>query len=149
MAMTDESWRDWKLEHSGLTWTVALPEDLPEIEAIIGTTEAKYGAQDRPDLFSVPVVITLVCRDADGSIVDGIYVEAIAEIVKFGTNRAAFSAYDALLPHIGGLLANRGFRIAQIATLRRWAGVMAFPMKILGFERSDGRLAYWMRKIRP
>lgn len=148
MGVEEEHWRDWQVEHAGLTWRIAFPEDMPEIESIIGKMEAKYGAQDRPNLFSVPVLITLVCRDTDGRIVDGLYVEAIAEIVKFGTNRAAFSAYEKLLPHIGGLLAARGFRIAQMATLKRWASVMALPLTMLGFSRTDGRFAYWTRKVR-
>lgn len=144
-----EQWRGWRLEHEGLTWRIAQPEDLPAIEEILGGVERKYGTQDRPDLMDVPVLITLVCADADGRIVDGIYVELVAEIVKFGLDRSAFSAYEKLLPVIGGLLQARKVRIAQMATLKRWSSAMALPLKLLGFERADGKFAYWVRKVRP
>ncbi len=147
--MTSDDWRDWRLEASGLVWRVALPEDAEGLEALTAMTDARYGQQDRPDFFEKPVLLTLVAEDASGVIVDGLYIELVADITKLTSNRNGFAAYPLLLPVIGGFLESRHVRVAQMSVLQRWTAAMAISLKKMGMMRTDGIFSHWVRKVRP
>lgn len=143
-----DDWRDWRLEHAGLTWSVALPEDIEAIDALLDREEAKFGRQDRPNLFEPPVMITLVAKNEAGEIVDGLSIELVAEIGKLTTNREGFSAYPKLLPHIGGFLQARGVRVAQMAVASRRVPAMQPMLEEMGFRPVEPVLSMWVRKVR-
>jgi len=145
--MQTEDWRDWRLEHEGLTWRVALPEDADRIRGLLEVVDHRFGLQDRPCLFAAPVLLSLIA-ERDGHIVDGLYVELVAEIVKFSDNRAAFRAYPLLLPVIGSFLEARKVRVAQMNVLSRWERVMAPALQAMGFNRVAPKFSTWMRRVR-
>jgi hypothetical protein len=141
------SWQEWRLSVDGLTWRVAGKEDAEAIADVLLLESRKHGPADIPNLFDKPVLLTLVAEDENGVIVDGVYIEAVAEVIKFATDRRAFAAHDALLPVIGGFLQERGLRIAQMTTLKRWANAMAPALERLGFKRQDGKYSLWVRRV--
>lgn len=145
--MTDEAWRDWRVEHEGLVWRVALPRDSEGMLRLLERVEQRFGPVDRPDPFSPPVLVTIVAENELGEIVDGLYVELVAEIVKFSDSRRAFSAYPLLLPHIGALLQARKVRIAQMFVRTRWERVMRPALMKMGFVSSTATYRHWLRKV--
>lgn len=146
--MQTEDWRDWRLTHEGLAWRIALPEDSPGVHRLFEAVERRFGTQDRPNLFAPPVLLTLVAENSGGHIVDGLYVELVAEIVKFSDSRAAFAAYPKLLPYIGSFLQSRNVRVAQMNVLSRWERVMCGALAAMGFKRVAPKYSTWMRRVR-
>lgn len=146
--MQTEDWRDWRLEHDGLIWRVALQKDEPGIAGVLDAVDNRLGKQDRPDLYAAPVLLTLVAEDETGAIVDGLYIELVAEIVKFSDNRRAFDSYEKLLPYIGSFLQSREVRVVQMNVLSRWERVMSGSLERMGFGPIAPKFKTWMRKVR-
>jgi hypothetical protein len=147
--MDGQEWRDWRVEHSGLTWRVAEKSDSSAIESMLLASDKRMGEQDRPDLFDSPVLITLVAEDGSGAIVDGLYIELVADITKLTANRAGFDAWPHLMPPITGLLKARKIRLAQMFVIERWSKVMGKHLKAMGFSPTAARFASWVRRVVP
>jgi hypothetical protein len=147
----DQDWREWRLIDGELTWRAMVPEDddRSDFWAMMEKMNARFGPQDRPDFLKSPVILTLVAEDAAGWIVDGVYIELVADITKLSTNRAGYASYEKLLPVIQGFLAERGIRLATMAVLTRWAPVMQASLEKMGFGLVDSKYCSWIRRVVP
>lgn len=147
--LTDESWRNWSLESEGLRWRIALEQDLPALNHLLDTAHMMVGPQERPDFFAFPVVLTLVAEDADGIIVDGLYVEMEAYIRKIGLNKTGMLSAEALVPMLGSFLVSRKIRIGRVAVPARLARVMRDSMRRMGLVDVSNTFTHWAMKLRP
>lgn len=147
--MADESWRSWSLESEGLRWRIAVEKDLPALTQLLDAAHMMVGAQERPDFFSFPVVLTLVAENADGLVVDGLYVEFEAYIRKIGLSRQGMLSAEALVPMLGSFLVSRKIRIGRVAVPVRLARVMRDSMKRMGLVDVSNTFTHWVMKLRP
>jgi hypothetical protein len=106
---------------SGLTWRLAVESDIPRIHDLWTAMEGKLGKQDKPDLFEVPVVLTLVAEDEAGVIVSAIYGEAVVDWTGIGTDRRAADSLSELFPVLHSFLFDRGIRVTRVLVPRRLA----------------------------
>jgi|GEM_PF-6201877 len=147
--MSDESWRDWSLTAEGLRWRIARPEDVPFLTWLLDSAHMMMGAQERPDFFAFPVVLTLVAENPDGVIVDGLYVEFEAYIRKIGLNRQGMLSAEALVPMLGSFLVSRKIRLGRVAVPKRLARVMRDSMRRMGLTDVTECFSHWVMKLRP
>ncbi|HEV2709141.1 MAG TPA: hypothetical protein VGU67_02910 [Edaphobacter sp.] len=147
--MTDESWRNWSLESEGLRWRIALEKDLPALTRLLDVAHSMMGAQERPDFFAFPVVLTLVAENVDGIIVDGLYIEFEAYIRKIGLNRQGMLSAETLVPMLGSFLVSRKVRIGRVAVPARLSRVMRDSMRRMGLIDVSQSFSHWCMKLRP
>lgn len=146
--MTDQSWRDWTLTAEGLTWRIALPQDIPALTLLLDSAHMMVGSQERPDFFAFPVVLTLVAENPDGIIVDGLYVEMEAYIRKIGLSRQGMISAEALVPMLGSFLVSRKIRLGRVAVPKRLARIMAGSMKRMGLTDVTDKFSHWVMRLR-
>jgi hypothetical protein len=146
---SDDDWRQWTLESHGLTWSIARPEDIPALHRLLDSAHVKMGAQERPDWFEFPVVLTLVAKNLDGIIVDGLYVEFEAYIRKIGLNRQGMLSAEALVPMLGSFLVSRKIRIGRVAVPGRLSKIMRASMERMGLTDVTDKFSHWVMKLRP
>ena len=145
----DDNWRDWSLTSEGLRWRIAVAEDLPLLTRLLDAAHLKMGEQERPDFFAFPVVLTLVAENADGVMVDGLYVEFEAYLRKIGLSRQGMLSAEALVPMLGSFLVSRKIRIARVAVPARLARVMRDSMRRMGLVEVSRAFSHWVMKLRP
>jgi hypothetical protein len=148
VASVDSDWRKWSLESEGLRWRIALPEDLPALTRLLDDAHSMVGAQERPDFFSFPVILTLVAENSDGIVVDGLYVEMEAYIRKIGLSRQGMLSAEALVPMLGSFLVSRKVRIGRVAVPKRLARVMRESMERMGLVDVTEKFSHWAMKLR-
>ena len=147
--MTNDDWRSWELTSEGLRWRIAVLEDLPFLTRLLDAAHLMAGAQERPDFFAFPVVLTLVAENIDGVIVDGLYVEFEAYIRKIGLSRQGMLSAEALVPMLGSFLVSRKIRIGRVAVPVRLAKVMRASMERMGLVEVSRMFSHWAMKLRP
>ena len=147
--MDNDDWRNWSLTSEGLRWRIAVVEDLPALTRLWDAAQAVAGPQERPDLFSFPVVLTLVAEDINGLIVDGLYVEFEGFIRKVGLSRQGMVSAEALVPMLASFLVSRKIRIGRVAAPIRLAKVMAASLRRMGLTEVSESFRYWAMKLRP
>lgn len=147
--MNNEDWKTWRQSSEGLTWRIAVLEDLPALTRLLDAAHMMVGAQERPDFFAFPVVLTLVAENADGVIVDGLYIEFEAYIRKIGLNRQGMLSAEALVPMLGSFLASRKIRLGRVAVPKRLAKVMGTSMERMGLIDVSEKFSHWAMKLRP
>jgi hypothetical protein len=145
----DDDWRSWSLDSEGLHWRIALPEDIPALTRLLDSAHMMMGAQERPDFFAFPVVLTLVAENLDGIIVDGLYVEFEAYIRKIGLNRQGMLSAEALVPMLGSFLISRKIRIGRVAVPGRLSKIMRASMERMGLTDVTEKFSHWAMKLRP
>lgn len=145
----DQDWRNWNLISEGLRWRIAVPEDLPYLTMLLDASHIMVGAQERPDFFAFPVVLTLVAENPEGIIVDGLYVEFEAYIRKIGLSRQGMLSAEALVPVLGSFLVSRKIRLARIAVPKRLAKIMRRTVERVGMVDVTDRFTHWVMKLRP
>lgn len=144
MDLETEPWRHWRRTKGGLTWRVAVEQDLPAIERVWKAKARVLGAKcELPDLFAWPVVITLVAEDERGRVVDGVFIEAVADVTKLGGTSQGFESLAAIEKDLAGFLASRKFRRITAAMPARVSEKMADGLKGAGFEPQQ--LCLWDR----
>jgi hypothetical protein len=146
--MTDESWRNWSLTSEGLTWRIAVEQDLPYLTMLLNSAHMMVGPQERPDFFAFPVVLTLVAENSDGIIVDGLYVELEAYIRKIGLSRRGMLSAEALVPMLGSFLVSRKVRLGRVAVPKRLTKIMSASMRRMGLTDVTDKFSHWVLKLR-
>jgi hypothetical protein len=138
---------EWRHRASnGYTWRLALPEDLPRIRELWAAQEAKIGPQDRPDLFEMPVVLTLVAENEHGEVVEALYGEVTIEWTSVGIERAALRTVAELFPYLRKFCGDRTLRLARVNVPRRIAGMMRKFLPSL--KQIDEEVAQFVFRIR-
>lgn len=94
-------------------------------------------------------MLTLVAENADGVIVDGLYIEFEAYIRKIGLNRQGMLSAEALVPMLGSFLASRKIRLGRVAVPKRLAKVMGTSMERMGLIDVSEKFSHWAMKLRP
>lgn len=141
----DPAWRH--IAANGLTWRMAQPDDLPRLLELWAGMEKKLGRQDKPNLFAMPVVITLVAEDEQGTIVGGVYGEAVIDFTGIGTDRRVAASVSELFIELGIHLRERTIRIVRVLVPRCLAAGMAKALP--GLQEITQRYAQFFIKIRP
>lgn len=147
--MDTESWRDWSLESNGLKWRIAVEQDLPFLTRLLDSAHMMAGAQERPDFFAFPVVLTLVAENPDGVIVDGLYIEFEAYIRKIGLSKQGMISVEALVPMLGSFLVSRKIRLGRVAVPKRLARIMCDSMRRMGLIEVTDLFSHWVMRLRP
>lgn len=142
------SWKDWSIQSNGLRWRMATPDDTAVLTALMDQVPLRWRNLDRPDLFKSPVLLTLVAEDAEGTVVDGCYVEAVCEVVKLCMTPAGFNSMEELAPWLRRFMTLRGFRICQVTTPRRLARYMRAILELCGFHYVDDELSHFKGRLR-
>lgn len=141
-----ESWREWRREAEGLIWRVAVPEDKPQIERMWRVKERLLGVKyPLPDLFAPPVILALVAEDDRGWIVDGVFLECVADVTKLSGNPRGFRALTAIEHDLASFLGLRGFRRVTAAMPRRVSDKMESGLQDAKFQRQQ--LELWDREL--
>jgi len=141
-------WKDYRKVTGRLTWRLAVPNDLPRIRRLKNITERFLQQKQRnPNLFSVPVLLTLVAENSRGRVVDLLYVEAQVEIVKMACTEAGFTESIGLEDDLRSWLRSLGFRTALVTTNPRLKDRMAGGLISAGFRCVDELLSYWVQRI--
>lgn len=115
---------------------------------LLDSAHMMVGAQERPDFFAFPVVLTLVAENSDGLIVDGLYVEFEAYIRKIGLSRQGMISAEALVPMLGSFLVSRKVRLGRVAVPKRLERIMAGSMKRMGLTDVTDKFSHWVMKLR-
>lgn len=119
----DHKWR--QATDKGRTWRLANFNDLPRLNELWDGMEQRLGKQDRPDLFAMPVTLTLVAEDETGTVVAGIYGEAVIDWTMIGTDRKTAESINDLFPMLRQYLGERSIRVARVLVPKRLAKGMA------------------------
>lgn len=139
--------QNWRLKAAnGLTWRLAIPEDMASIFLLWQEMDRKLGKQDKPDLFDMPVMLTLVAEDEAGTIRGAIYGEAVVDFTGIGTDRAVMEAVPDLFPTLRDYLGERTIRVVRVAVPRLLRRGMARALP--GLVEITQRLAVFVYTIR-
>lgn len=114
----------WRQKVGPLTWRLAVVEDIPSLNELWGAMDKKLGKQDRPDLFAMPVVLTLVAENENGVVVQGIYGEAVIDFTGIGTDRRAMASIGELFPALHEHFFERTIRVIRVLVPKRLAAGM-------------------------
>ena len=118
------AWR--QTTRDGLTWRLAVMDDLPRLRELWAEMDEKLGEkQDKPDLFAMPVLLTLVAEDTSGKLIAAIYGEAVVDWAMIGTDRAAARSIDELWPQLTFFLFERTVRVTRVLVPMRLRRHMA------------------------
>lgn len=112
------------------------------------TTATLGKEQDCPDMFAPPVIITLVCEDLDGNVVNGLYVELVADITMLRFHKGSFNSAESLLPWLAGFAFQRRIRIGRVFTLRRLRWAVRRMLEKVGYTRVDSEMESWVFRVR-
>lgn len=146
--MDETFWKDYRRCTGKLTWRLATPEDLPSIRRIRGATERfLHQRQSQIDLFSPPVLLTLVAENEHGKVVDALYVQSIVEISKIACAGTGFEETAGLEEDLLAWLVGIGFRQAIINTNHTLRERMRPVLEKLGFNCQDGMFSRWIRHL--
>lgn len=148
--MTDwiEHWRGWSRCTGKLLWRAAEAKDLPAIRRLQNVAERFSGVpQRRPNLFDLPVLLTLVAEDQNGKIIDALYLEAQVEIVKLASTAAGFEESEKLQNDLVPWLRSLGFRTCLATTPHQLKEKMTPGLLLSGFRCLDKALSHWARWI--
>lgn len=143
--LLDAKWRH--PTGNGLTWRLALPEDMPRLYELWGAMDRKLGKQDKPDLLKLPVLLALVAEDEAGVIVGGVYGEAVVDFTGIGTDRRAMESAAELFPELREFFRVRSLRVARVLVPRRLANGMR--ERLPGFREITQRFAQFCYQIQP
>lgn len=102
-----------------MIWRLAVKSDLPRIHELWAEMDRKFGRQDRPDLFAMPVLLTLVAEDENGVVVSALYGECVVDWTMIGANREAGRMVDKLFPYLEHFLLERTIRVARVLVPKR------------------------------
>lgn len=143
-----DDWREWRAEADGITWRVALSEDIPSIERMWRVKQRLIGKKETlPDLFKGPVVIALVAEDEQGWIVDGVFIECVADITKLSGNPHGFKSLTKIQGKLASFLGTRGFRRVTAAMTPRLSEKMGDGLRSAGFD--EQQLCLWQKELHP
>jgi hypothetical protein len=138
---------EWRMKvENGLTWRLAKPEDMPHLLELWHSMEKKLGRQDKPDLFAMPVVLTLVAEDEQGVIVSGVYGEAVIDFTGIGTDRRSMACLGELFPVLEAHLLERTIRTVRVLVPRRLAKGMKAVLP--GLSEITQQFAQFVYQIR-
>jgi hypothetical protein len=148
MNAPSEFWKNWTRETGTLRWRLALPSDLPAIAELRKASERLTDQVQRdPDLFSTPVLLTLVAEDKDGKLVDALYAEVEIELIKIGMVPEAFGEVALLQQDLSAWLQSIGIRTVLVTTLPSHKQQMGATLETLGFECTDGEFSHFKRNL--
>ena len=146
--MDNSRWKNFRKVTGRLTWRLATPNDLPAIRRLRNVTERFLKQPQRnPQLFSLPVLLSLVAENEHGRIVDLVYVEAHVEVVKVACSAVGLEESFALDEDLSAWLRSIGFRTALVTTNHRLKPRMADELKAAGFKCMDALFSHWKRRI--
>ena len=141
-------WKGYRRKTGSLTWRLATPEDVPRIRHLGKIMERFLGLkQDFPDMFARPVLLCLVAENEAGQIVDGLYIEAKAEILKINCTARGYAGMEEIKDDLQNWLKGIGFRYANIVAPRKIKGKMLPQLKRMGFWEIGSRFSHWMRRL--
>lgn len=138
---------NWRLKASnGITWRLAVIEDMPRLTELWDNMDKRLGKQDRPDLFAMPVVLTLVAEDEHGIIVSGLYGEAVIDFTGIGTDRRAMLTASEIIPTLHEFLLERTIRVVRVLVPKRVAkGMSALLPGLSEITQSFAQFIYQIR----
>jgi hypothetical protein len=138
---------EWRFQASnGYVWRMATAGDLPRIQELWANQESRIGAQDKPDLFDLPVLLTLVAENAGGVVVEALYIEAVAEFVSIGTERGALRTVHEMFRHFRDFCGQRKIRLARVNVPRRLARMVGRFLP--GLDQTEDQLAQFVFRVR-
>lgn len=141
-----EPWREWRQPSEGLTWRIAVPEDMPAIERIWRAKAMVLGVKaPLPDLFAPPVILTLVAEDERGRVVDGAFLEAVVDVTKIGARPGGFRSLAGIAEELACFVRSRKFRRVTAAMPRKVSDKMADGLERAGFVHQQ--LELWDRAL--
>jgi hypothetical protein len=145
-AQDAERWRHWRATALGLTWRVALPEDMSSIERMWKAKRRVLGTKcPLPDLFKSPVLIALVAENNRGQVVDGVFLEAVVDVTKLGAKPEGLASLAEISGDLAAFVKGRKFRCITAAMPRHVSARMAGGLVRAGFH--EQRLALWDRWV--
>lgn len=136
-------WQTWRHVDGAVTWRMAEKADRGALFKLRRAMEARLGKQDNPDLFESPVMLCLVAEDEHGTIVDGIYIEAVAEVTKLSLSPHGYS----LTPILASFLAARKIRVGRVTIPRKLRRLMRPMLELMGLDCVDDQLSHFAYKI--
>ena len=146
--MTATYWDNYRRTTGDLTWRLATSEDQPAINRIRETSERFLNEkQKNPDLFSIPIMLTLVAENPIGEIVDALYVEAQVEIVKVGCSAESFTETIEIESDLYAWLRGLGIKTATVRTRQSLKERMRDILSFMGFECQDDDFSHWTRHL--
>ena len=141
-------WKGYSRNTGNLTWRLATPADQPAIDRIKNVSERfLHEKQKSPALFDRPVLLALVAEDAEGKIVDALYLEAQVEVVKVGCSEDGLVETAGLEADLYQWLRGMGFKTATIRTRKSLKEKMRVVLEHLGFHCEDDSFSRWTRDL--
>ena len=146
--MDSNYWKDYRRTAGDMVWRLAMPEDQPAIDRIRETSERFLNeTQKAPNLFAAPVMLALVAEDANGNVVDLLYLEAQVEVVKMGCSSESFTATMDIEKDLYAWLRGAGIKTATVRVRRTLKERMRSVLSFLGFECEDDEFSHWTRHL--
>jgi hypothetical protein len=141
-------WKDYRRATGNLTWRLATPGDQPAIDKIKEASERLLDEKQKsPDLFNRPVLLALVAEDAQGNLVEALYLETTVEVVKIGLSTTALVETAGLERDLYSWLRGMGFMTATIRTRKGLKEKMSAVLEFLGFRCEDEAFSRWTRDL--
>lgn len=141
-------WKDFRRTTGTLTWRLATSEDQPAIDRIREASERLLNEKQKsPALFGRPVLLALVAEDAEGNVVDALYLEATVEVCKVGSSPIGLIETAGLESDLYSWLRGMGFKTATIRTRRSLKAKMRVALTLLGFTCEDDKFSRWTRDL--
>lgn len=141
-------WKNYRRTAGDLVWRLAIPEDQPAIDRIREASERLLNEKQKaPNLFAAPVMLALVAEDTTGNVVDALYLEAQAEVVKMGCSLESFTATMDIEKDLYVWLRGLGIRRATVRTRSSLREKMQPVLSFLGFTCEDDEFSHWTRDL--
>lgn len=140
-------WKDYRRTTGELTWRLATLEDQPAIDRIKEVSERLLKEKQKsPALFDRPVLLALVAEDAEGNVVEVLYLEAQVEVVKMSCSQTGLIETAGLESYLYAWLQGMGFKTATIRTRKSLKDKMSVALTFLGFT-CDDKFSHWTRDL--
>jgi hypothetical protein len=141
-------WMKYRKTTGDLTWRLATPEDQAAIDRIKEASARLLNEEQKsPALFSRPVLLALVAENPAGEVVEALYLEAQAEVVKIGCSPTTLLETAGIESDLYAWLRGIGFKTATIRTRKSLKEKMAPVLEFLGFSCEDDEFSRWTRHL--
>lgn len=128
------------------------PRHLGEVDHLHDVQEKAIGtAVDRPQCLKEPVLLAMGFENAEGKLVGGFILEAVAELTFFGVDPDSTKAAVDVAPAIYEFLQSRGIRWLRclVPKKKRLEKKLVKQFEASGMNCNDKHFSLFSRDLRP
>jgi|ERR1700744_6449582 len=153
----ERDWEHFSFRAGNVTWRIARPKDIQAIDELLEEKDRALRIMGvlpvgrhspRPAMMSFPTLITLVAENDQGIVVDGLFIEAVADMTKMSLREDTFAGLsDGLADDLAAWLKSRRFRLVNVVVPKRFGNRMSGRLLEMKFIPSATRFLHWFRRL--